>query len=272
MTTSELFLAGKLREAIESQTAWIKANPADQPARFLLFELYLFAGDLDRCRRQLDLLRYEDPRYSAAVEQYRFAIESETIRRAVFAGTEQPKGLATAPDHVRLRLEALQCLARGEAAEAHKRLDEANAAVPAVTGTLILKDGQGGEPITQPFESIYDADGRFGTVLEVFGTRGVYSWVPLEQIQSISLATPRNPRDFILRPAHVMLRDGLDGDVLLPALYPDSYLHADDPIKLGQATEWLGAEGEVFRGAGARVFFVGDATRPLAGWERITFA
>src|SRR5262245_24214863 len=163
MTPSELFHAGQLRAAIEAQTQKVRANPTDNPARFFLFELYLFTGDLDRARRQLDVLRYDDPKHSAAVEQYRQALDAEAKRRAVFAGTEQPKGLTTAPDHVRLRVEALPYLARGEHAEARKRIDEANAAVPALTGALNGK----------PFEGFYDADERFGTVLEVFGTGGI---------------------------------------------------------------------------------------------------
>ena len=118
MTGSELFQAGRLREAIDAQVAKVKAQPTDRSARFFLFELFLFAGDLDRARKQLDVLKYDDPRHSAAAEQYKAALDAETKRRAVFAGTEQPKVLAAAPDHVRQRLEALPYLARGEQAEA----------------------------------------------------------------------------------------------------------------------------------------------------------
>ncbi len=248
MTPSDLFHAGRLRDATDAQTAKVKSAPADRSARFFLFELLLFAGDLDRARKQLDVLRYDDPKHSAAVEQYRQALDAEARRRAVFAGTEQPKGLTTAPDHVRLRVEALPYLARGEHAEARRRIDEANAAVPALTGTL---DGQ-------PFEGLYDADERLGTVLEVFGSGGTYSWVPLEQVASLTMNPPAAPRDVLLRPAHLVLADGLEGDVLLPGLYPNSHEHPDEAVKLGRVTEWLGADGEVARGAGGRLLVTGD--------------
>lgn len=248
MTASDLFHACRLREAIDAQTAKVKSAPADQPARFFLFELFLFSGDLDRARKQLDVLRYDDTKHSAAVEQYRQALEAEAKRRAVMAGTAQPKALLTAPDHVRLRLEALPYLARGEHAEARRLLDEANAAVPSLTGTL---NGQ-------PFEGFYDADDRFGTVLEVIGTGGLYSWVPLEQVASITMNPPEAPRDVVFRPAQLVLTDGLEGDVFLPGLYPGSHEHADDEIKLGRATDWLGADDEVFRGAGGKLFQAGD--------------
>lgn len=250
MTAAELFRAGRLKEAIDAQLAKVRAQPTDRLARFFLFELALFAGDLDRARKQLDVLQYDDPQHSAAVQQYRFALESEAHRRAVFAGTEQPKGLTTAPDHVKLRVEALPYLARGEHAEARRRIDEANAAMPAVS---CIVNGN-------PIDGFYEADERFGTVLEVFGSNGVYSWVPLELVETITMNAPAAPRDVILRPARVVLKDGLDGDVLLPALYPMTHDHPDDEIKLGRATEWIGADGEVTRGAGGKLFLAGDNT------------
>ncbi len=254
----DLFHAGKLREAIDAQTQKVRANPTDQPARFFLFELFLFAGELDRARKQLDVLRYDDPRHAAAVEQYRFALDAEAKRRAVFAGTEQPRSLGSAPDHVRLRLEVLPYLALGEHAEAQKRLDEANAAVPALTGTL---NGT-------PFDGLYDADERFGTVLEVFGPGGVYSWVPLEQVQSITMNPPQTPRDVVLRPAHVVLAAGIEGDVLLPGLYSGTHDHPDDEVKLGRATEWVEAGG-VHRGAGGKSYFVGAGSVGFITWQHL---
>jgi type VI secretion system protein ImpE len=250
VTASDLFRGSQLRAAIDAQVQKVRANPADNPARFFLFELFLFAGDLDRARKQLDVLRYDDPRHTAAVQQYRSALDAETRRRAVFAGTEQPKGLTTAPEHVRLRLDALPYLARGEYPEAARLLAAANTAVPVVRGTLNGK----------PVEGLYDADERLGTVLEVFGTGGTYSWVPLEQVESVTLNAPQNPRDVVWRPAHLVLTDGPEGDVLLPGLYPDSHAHRDDEVKCGRATEWVGADGEILRGAGGKLFLTGDGS------------
>jgi type VI secretion system protein ImpE len=259
MTASDLFHAGRLREAIDAQTAKVKSSPADRLARFFLFELLLFTGDLDRARKQLDVLRYDDPKHSAAIEQYRNALDAETKRRAVFVGTEHPKALTTVPDHVKLRLEALPYLARGEHAEARKRIDEANAAVPSLKGAF---NGV-------PFEGLFDADERFGTVLEVFGAGGLYSWVPLEQIASITMNPPEAPRDVILRPAQLTLADGLEGDVFLPGLYPSTPEHPDDEVRLGRATEWLGDDGEVARGAGGKLFVRGGVVVPLASWSTL---
>ncbi len=261
MTASELFQAGKLRDAIDAQIAKVKSQPANNPARFFLFELFLFSGELDRARKQLEVLRYDDPQHLAAIEQYRNAMDAEVKRRAVFAGTEQPKGLTDGPAHVTQRFEALAFLARGEHAEAKRRFDEANAAVPALKGTL---NGL-------PFEGLYDADERFGTVLEVFGSGGIYSWVPLENVESITMNPPAAPRDVILRPASLVLKDGIEGDVLLPGLYPGSWQSADGELQLGQATDWQVAEGEVTRGTGIRQFIAGSVSHPLTKLLQVRF-
>lgn len=257
MTATELFDAGRLADATAAQTVKVKARPADNPARFFLFELVLFAGDLGRAAKQLDVLRYDDPGHQAAVEQYKGALAAEAKRRAVFAGTGQPKGLVAAPDHFAPRLEAVALLAAGDHAGAAAKLDEANALVPALTGTL---NGA-------PFAGLYDADPRFGTVLEVFAVGGVYSWVPLESVESITLNPPAAPRDIVFRPAHLTLKDGLEGDVLLPGLYPGSHAHADELVRLGRATEW----GPGGAGAGGRRFFAGDDTTSLADWLSVQF-
>src|SRR5262245_10514117 len=262
MTPSDLFQAGRLQDAIEAQAQKLKAAPADQRARMFLFELLLFAGDLDRARKHLDILHYDEPRANAAVEQYRQALDGEAARRRVLRGGEQPRGLGVAPDHVRLRLEALTLLARGERAAAKKLLDEANDALPVLRGTLNGK----------PFEGFYDPDERFGTVLEVFGTGGSYCWVPLELVESITMNPPSAPRDVLLIPAQLVLRDGPSGDVLLPGLYPDS--HADDreSVRLGRETDWIGGDDSPLLGVGGKLFMAGRDYMKFLDWRQLTLS
>jgi type VI secretion system protein ImpE len=246
MTASELFQAGQLQTAIDAQLAKVKSKPTDQGARLFLFELFLFAGELDRARKQLDVLKYEDPKHLAAIEQFRTLLQSETIRREVFAGTMQPKWLMEVPPHVPTRLEAVKLLGQGRTAEARAKLDEANAAVPNIAGTLNGKK----------FEGLYDADERFGTVIEVFGAGGTYAWVPLETVESITMNPPGRPLDVLYRPANLVLRDGPSGDIMIPSLYPGSHLAADEELKLGRSTAF--AEGEFVTGTGVKQFLAGD--------------
>ena len=261
MSASDLFQAGRLREAIDAQLTKVKGQPTDQSARFFLFELFLFAGELDRARKQLDVLKYDDPKHSAAVEQYRFALDAEAKRRAVFAGKGEPEWLSQSGTHLPHRLEAVQALARGDQAAAVAALAAADAATPPAAGTL---DGK-------PFNPLADADERFGPVLEVFGTGGVYSWVPFEAVQSVIMNPPAAPRDIILRPAHLTLDNGVEGDVLLPGLYPNTFEAADEELKLGRGTDWLGDDGEVPRGVGGRTFRAGDKFVSLADVRAVTF-
>src|SRR5262249_24417307 len=147
------------------------------------------AGELDRARWLLDLLRSDDPNDVAAVERFRRALDAESHRRPVFAGHARPKALAPFPEHVRLRPEALPYLARGEHPEARRRFAGATAPAPAAAGP----------PDGRPHAGLCDADERFGTVLEVFAADGAYCWVPLEQVESLTMSPPRAPRDVIWR-------------------------------------------------------------------------
>jgi type VI secretion system protein ImpE len=96
-----------------------------------------------------------------------------------------------------------------------------------------------------------------------------YYWLPLEQVETLHLNAPKFPRDLLWRPAKLSVREGPAGDVFLPALYPGSHEHSDELICLGRATEWTQAEGGPSRGAGARVFLVGDECVSLLEWREL---
>jgi len=260
MNASELFQSGQLQAAIDAQIQKVRNAPADQSARFFLFELMLFTGDLDRAKKQSDVLRYEDPKSEGALEMYRQAMTAEKNRRLVLAGQAQPKSLNVAPDHVFKRLEALKLYAAGDAASGDAMLAEANAILPNIKATV------NGTPV----EFLRDADDLFGTVIEVFGPGGLYCWVPLEQIELLTMNGPKHPRDILLVPANLTLRDGPSGDVLIPNIYPDSHKLTDDALRLGRATDWVGDEGKPLRGLGGRLFLEGESgTSPLLNWREV---
>src|SRR5262249_44439132 len=145
------------------------------------------------------------------------------------------------------RLEAISELRSGRPGDAAKLLQQANEAAPVLKGQFNEKE----------FEGVRDADDLFGPVLEAF-SQGRYFWVPLEQVNSVAMNQPKFPRDLLWIPARLMLKEGATGDVLLPALYPNSHEHADEAIKLGRAVDWLQTNEGVVRGVGAKTFLVGD--------------
>ena len=261
MTTSpsDLYKAGKLREAIDAQILEVKAKPADHGKRIFLFELLAFAGELDRARRQIEAVKYDDPRLEMAVTEYRQLLDSEAQRRKVFAEGVVPELLGSASgnaDHVVLRIEASDLLRQGQAAEALTLLDQANDAVPPFRGTL---NGQ-------PFADLRDADDLFAGVLEVM-VKGRYFWVPLDQVTSLATNPPRFPRDLLYLPARLGL-GAETAEVYLPALYPGSYTHPDDALRLGRATEWATAENGPVLGVGARLFVVDGEPVNLVEWRQ----
>ncbi len=100
----------------------------------------------------------------------------------------------------------------------------------------------------KPFESLEDADPRIGPRLEIYAA-GDYMWLPLAHIASIELQPPKRLRDLLWAPA--IVRTGPKframelGEVLVPALSPFSFRHADETVRLGRLTVWEEEEGEV---------------------------
>jgi type VI secretion system protein ImpE len=255
-TATELFKAGKLQDAIAAQIQVVKSNPADHARRLFLFELLAFAGDLERAERQIDAVKYDDPELDLAVRGYRKLLETERARRLLFRQGLKPEFLIDPPDYVRLHLEAVDCLRDNRAGEAKELLDQAAAAAPIVGGQLNGK----------AVDHLRDADDLFGNILEVMA-HGKYYWVPLEQVAAIVMNPPRFPRDLLWAPARLEMREGLAGEVFLPALYPGSHEHADDQIKLGRATDWSGEDGNPVLGVGLRLFLAGEDTVALPEWR-----
>ena len=56
MTSTELFRAGRLNEAVQALGAELRNDPTDVKRRTFLFELLCFSGEYDRAGKQLDVL------------------------------------------------------------------------------------------------------------------------------------------------------------------------------------------------------------------------
>lgn len=259
MDASQLFKSGKLAEAINAQLPVVKAKPMDHGQRLFLFEMLAFAGDLDRAQRQIEAVQYGQPDIDAAILDYRNLLEAERVRRRVFGEKAQPEFLTAPPEHVRARLAGLMKWTDGAVAESSEAFQLANSQLPVVKGSLN----------DQPFEGLRDGDDCLGSVLEVMA-RGHYYWVPLEQIQSVTMSAPRFPRDLLWAPAHLEMQAGDNGQVFLPALYPGSYLESDPQIQLGRLTDWRG--DTVMRGVGLKTFFVGAEESSMLDWRKLEIA
>jgi type VI secretion system protein ImpE len=255
MNASELYKSGRIREAIDAQIQEVKSSASDPSKRLFLFELLLFAGDLERAGRQAEAITYRDADLDAAVAIYRKLVDAEQARRDLFARGVAPGFFGEPPEHLRLRVDAVNRLREGRPAEAAEILGRANAAIPPFRGQL---NGQA-------FESLRDADDLFAGILEVMA-HGRYYWVGLEQVRLLTLNPPRFPRDLLFIPAHLELEEE-QGDIFVPALYPGSHEHADDQVKLGRMTDWKELDGGLMLGVGLHTFLRDDDAIGLLEWR-----
>jgi len=223
MTAKELYRAGKLDEAIQALNQELRNNPTDAPQRTFLFELLCFAGEYERAEKQLDLLGDQNKDAMLASLLYRGALNAERTRQNMVQ-----EGKLTPPV-----------------------LDS-----PKVGGLLNGK----------PFASICDADPRLGARLEVFAA-GDYLWIGFEHIAYLNIEAPKRLRDMLW--ATGRLRTGPSfkgqdlGDVLLPALAPDSVASDDPDIRLGRVTEWFRDESGLEFPLGRKVLLVDGEEVPL---------
>jgi type VI secretion system protein ImpE len=126
----------------------------------------------------------------------------------------------------------------------------------------------------QEFATLEDADPRIGANLEVF-IAGSYTWIPFAYVESVEMQAPKKLRDLLWMPAVLHTTDDFRlqdlGEVLLPALAPLSWKHADDAVRLGRATAW---EEDGKYGAvpyGQKLLLRGDEEEPFLELRNLTF-
>ncbi len=127
----------------------------------------------------------------------------------------------------------------------------------------------------EPFLEVTDADPRIGARLEVMAG-GRYLWLPFAHIASLLMPAPARLRDLHWAPAQVRLgpevRDQELGEVLLPAITPAAWRHADDEIRLGRVVDWEELPNGDFAPIGQKVLVVDGRHVPLLQVRELTIA
>jgi type VI secretion system protein ImpE len=194
----ELYQAGRVDDAVQALGSALRADPADVRARTFLFELLCFAGEYERAAKHLDVIADSNKEAGMGALLYRSALHAERTRQDLFLAVGQVAGPPPAST---------------------------------VAGTV---NGQ-------PFTSISDADPRVGARLEVFAA-GQYTWIPFAQLSEVRVEEPQRLRDLLWAPARVKagptFRDFEFGEVLVPAVAPLSWRHADWQVRLGREVDW----------------------------------
>jgi type VI secretion system protein ImpE len=97
-------------------------------------------------------------------------------------------------------------------------------------------------------------------------------WVPLERVRSLAFEAPQRPRDLLWRRAAIEMKDGQEGIVYLPVIYPFQAPDMPDALRLGRATDWPEAGAGPVRGVGQRVLLAGEEALPITAAGTLRFA
>jgi type VI secretion system protein ImpE len=232
----ELFREGKLTEAISHLQSVLRDKPTDKRARTFLFELLCFAGEFDRARKQLGVLAEDTQQTKLGVSFYLAALSAEMDRQAWYQLPAPPVVDSTGEDS---------------------------------TGGSVrgVCDGV-------PFSGIHDLDSRLGGSLE-FLTAGKYHRVAFSNLARLEFSPTVRARDAYWRVATLeftaeMGSTQLDS-ILVPVLYPQTYLFEDDLTRLGRTTDFAEtAEGEEIP-CGQRILVIGGREIPILEITSIDF-
>jgi type VI secretion system protein ImpE len=255
----EQYREGRLQDAIAAATDDVRKHPTDSARRNFLCELLCLTGDLERADRQLDTLGHQDPEVILGVGLFRQLIRAERARQQFYTEGRLPEMLGPPSPAVKLLLEASIRMREGAPADALGLLAQAEEQRPHVAGTC---DGTA-------FDDLRDLDDLTASMFEVLTSTGKYYWIPMERVECIEFRPPARPRDLLWRRAHLIVRDGPDGEVFLPVLYAGSHAESDDRLRLGRATEWRNDDGAPTRGSGQRTLLVGEEARPILELKEI---
>jgi len=125
----------------------------------------------------------------------------------------------------------------------------------------------------QPFESLTDADPRIGARLELFAA-GQYTWLPFEHIASVQMLPPKRLRDMLWAPAIVRPSEsfrGMEmGEVIVPAIAPLTWRHADGPVRLGRVTQWEVLDDDTEAPIGQKLLLVDGEEFPILEVRELT--
>jgi type VI secretion system protein ImpE len=261
VNAGELFQAGRLGEAIAAAIQDIKNQPGDLPLRTLLFSLLCFDGDLDRARKQLDVVGNQAALSEAPA--YSNMLAAEQARRRVFAEGLRPKFLVDPPPRLEKYIEAIGLVQARKYGHAKNLLDAAEDERVETPG--MLND--------TPFDDFADADDMTRCVFE-FQQGQDYYWVPIEQMAHLQVVVPSpvRPRDLYSAPCQVILKNGMTQRGFTPVLYVDSYRESDPNLKLGHGTEFHDIGGGVYRGTGRKQFVAGEADPTPMDLTDVTFS
>ncbi len=243
MQAKEWIRQGKLQEARADIVKRIQSSPDDAAARTVYFQILAFLGEWDKAQTQLDILSTQDPQRHSGYKHYEDLVRSEKERERVLTGEAPPSYLPHRPSYADIHEEAMQALAEGAAERAGELLSQVQRLRPKLQGRCNGRDISG----------FRDTDSRLAPFLEAM-VYGRYFWIPLESVRELTIPAPRTLLDTLWATANITTWEGLTLTCALPVLYPFSFRHENDLVKLGRRSEWKTLGEGLFEGIGQHVY------------------
>jgi type VI secretion system protein ImpE len=223
MKADEYLRAGNLKEAIQELNEQVRRNPLDIKLRTFLFELLCFAGEYDRCEKQLGILAQSDKDSQIGSLVYHSALHAERERQRFFA---------------------------------QKEYQERPEAKPSTTGFLNGRSFRGisdEDPRIGPRLEVFAAGSYMWIPFEHIASVTIQPpkrlrdliWMPAE------VQTADSFRGIEL------------GSVFVPAISPGSCHHPDDAVRLGRLTIWETVEDGTEVPFGQKMLIVDDDEVPI---------
>ena len=247
MNAIDLIKTGRLLEARRLLVEEVKSAPSDAGRRTLLFQVLIFFGEWAKAERHLETIAAQDPGRDAGVQTYRNLITAEKERVEVIKLNQLPSFLPETPLYFETYHTGLKKLVEKNPEEAKGLFDQTDAQRPTVSGTVNGK----------PFSGFCDTDTFLSPFLEAI-VHDRYVWVPFESMRELAISPPKTLFDLIWAQARITTWEGLTMNCFLPVLYPDSFQHEDERIKLGRMTDWITLGGGLSKGVGQHVFQIGE--------------
>jgi type VI secretion system protein ImpE len=260
MEAKELIRAGRLSEARTQSIEEVKASPADAGKRTLLFQIHCLCGEWDKAERDLDIIAAMDVNREAGAQVYKNLVNAEKERLEVFRKGRRPSFMPGAPPYIETYYAAREKLSEKKIEESAALFSRIDSQTPVLSGTVNGKN----------FTGIKDTDIYVSRFLEVFAHER-YVWVPFDAVREITVTPPKTLFDLIWVSAVVTTWKGLTLNCFLPVLYAESFLNADDHIKLGRITDWENLGGPFDRGMGQHVYHIGENEIALLEVREIIF-
>jgi type VI secretion system protein ImpE len=260
MNAKDLVAAGKLSEARQQLIQDVKSKPSDSAKRTLLFQVLSLLGEWDKADKHLETMVSLNPDLLTGAQVYKNLTNAERQRKEVLEGKAIPGFLTQAPSYFELYLEAWDKVKQGQPEEAAHLYGQIEESRPAPCGTV---DGKS-------FEGFTDTDTFLSAFMEVM-MHDRYVWVPFESLRELSISEPKTLFDLMWVPARFLTWEGLNANCYLPVLYPDSYLHEDERIKLGRITDWVSLGQGFWRGVGQHVYRIGEEELSLLDIREAVF-